>query len=108
MADLAQFKKDLEALRTQRTEVSVRLQTAKKQAEKYKEQLQELGYPDLNAAKADYVRRVSELDAKHAQVLDYIKQITQIEGKIPTREAVLEKLRATAIPKEAEAPATEA
>lgn len=97
MSDLNQFRKDLETLKTRRTEVNVRLGAAVNKAKEYKDQLALLGYADLNAAKEDYAKRVSDADAKHQRVLSYIRQIEEAESQIPSKDAVLKRLRSSVV-----------
>jgi prefoldin subunit 5 len=98
MADLQQYQKDLDALKTTRTQVEVKLSNAVERAGVLKEELKKRGYENLDAAKADYQSRIQGVDAKHKHVLALMTQIKQVEGRVPTRDEILEGLKTTAQP----------
>lgn len=95
MDSLALYKKDLELLKSKKAQVEVKLQSCKTEAVEIKKRLESLGYSSLDEAREDYARRAGELSEKHAQVKSLIKQIDAAEVAIPSKEKILEDLKAS-------------
>ena len=95
MDALNKYKSDLELLKTKKAQVQVKIEQAQKSAAELKQQLKDLGYESLQAAKDDYVRRMGDIEEKDRQVVDLLHQIETAEAAIPTKEEILSTMRAS-------------
>lgn len=95
MDALNKYKSDLELLKTKKAQVQVKIEQAQKSAAELKQQLKDLGYESLQAAKDDYTRRMGDIEEKDRQVVDLLHQIETAEAAIPTKEEILSTMRAS-------------
>lgn len=93
MDELTAYKNEISSLKNKMAQVEVKIQGCKEDAAALKKTLTEMGYKDLNEAKADYAKRTADLKGKREQIANIMKQITEVEKSLKTKDEILAELR---------------